>query len=153
MRLTWKDGLATVFIGLAVVLFAVWSAGASIAGISGRGLVVAIFLLGIAGCYTAQSHFETVYGVNGTTRPPLAYVVLISAVGALATVAGIVAMIVGGDSAVTTLLLAMVVHVDSVDGSSSAASLRRPARRDGPLTGSDPGPGSARLIRRRWCPE
>ena len=108
MRLTWKDGLATVFIGLAVVLFAVWSADGTIAGISGRGLVVAIFLLGIAGCYTAQSHFETVYGVNGTTRPPLAYVVLVSAVGGLATVAGIVAMIVGGTAAVATLLLAMV---------------------------------------------
>jgi hypothetical protein len=108
MRLSWKDGLATVLVAVAVVAFAVWSAGASIAGISGRGLVVAIFLLGIAGCYTAQSHFETVYGANGTTRPPVAYVVLVSAVGALATVAGVVALIVGGGLAVTTLLLAMI---------------------------------------------
>ena len=109
MRLTWKDGLATVFVGLAVVLFVVWSAGAAVSGISGRGLVVAILLLGIAGCYTARSQFETFYGVNGTTRPPLAYVVLVSVVGALATVAGIVAVIGGGTVAVTTLLLAMVV--------------------------------------------
>ena len=109
MRLTWKDGLATVFVGLAVVLFVVWSAGAAVSGISGRGLVVAILLLGIAGCYTARSQFETFYGVNGTTRAPLAYVVLVSVVGALATVAGIVAVIGGGTVAVTTLLLAMVV--------------------------------------------
>ena len=109
MRLTWKDGLATVFVGLAVVLFVVWSAGAAVSGISGRGLVVAILLLGIAGCYTARSQFETFYGVNGTTLPPLAYVVLVSVVGALATVAGIVAVIGGGTVAVTTLLLAMVV--------------------------------------------
>jgi hypothetical protein len=109
MRLTWKDGLATVLLAVAVVVFAVWSAGSSIAGVSGRGLVVTIFLLGIAGCYTAQSHFETVYGANGTTRPPLAYVVLISALGAVATVAGVVALIVGGGLAVTTLLLAMIV--------------------------------------------
>lgn len=109
MRLSWKDGLATVLVAVAVVVFAVWSAGASIAGISGRGLVGAIFILGIAGCYTAQSQFETVYGANGTTRPPLAYVVLISVLGALATVAGIVALIVGGGLAVTTLLLAMIV--------------------------------------------
>jgi hypothetical protein len=109
MHLTWKDGLATVFVGLAVVLFVVWSAGAAVSGISGRGLVVAILLLGIAGCYTARSQFETFYGVNGTTRPPLAYVVLVSVVGALATVAGIVAVIGGGTVAVTTLLLAMVV--------------------------------------------
>jgi hypothetical protein len=109
MRLTWKDGLATVFVGLAVVLFVVWSAGAAVSGISGRGLVVAILLLGIAGCYTARSQFETFYGVNGTTRATLAYVVLVSVVGALATVAGIVAVIGGGTVAVTTLLLAMVV--------------------------------------------
>jgi len=109
MRLTWKDGLATVFVGLAVVLFVVWSAGAAVSGISGRGLVVAILLLGIAGCYTARSQFETFYGVNGTTRAPLAYVVLVSVVGALATVAGIVAVIGGGTVAVTTLWLAMVV--------------------------------------------
>jgi len=107
-RLTWKDGLATVFLAVAVVVFSVWSAGASIAGISGRGLVVTIFLLGIAGCYTAQSQFETLYGANGTTRGPLAYVALISVLGALATVAGIVALIGGGGLAVTTLLLAMV---------------------------------------------
>ena len=109
MRLTWKDGLATVLVGAAVVVFAVWAAGGSVLGVSGRGLVVAIFLLGIAGCYTAQSHFETVYGINGTTRPPRAYVVLVSAVGALAMVAGIVSLIVGGGLAVTTLLLAMIV--------------------------------------------
>ena len=45
MRLTWKDGLATVLVGAAVVVFAVWAAGGSVLGVSGRGLVVAIFLL------------------------------------------------------------------------------------------------------------
>ena len=109
MRLTWKDGLATVLIALAVLVFVVWSADGAIAGISGRGLVVAMFLLGVAGCYSAQSQFEKVYGANGTPRPPMAYVVLISAVGALATVAGIVAMVVDGGLAVPILLLAMIV--------------------------------------------
>ena len=109
MRLTWKDGLATVLIVLAVLVFAVWSADGTVVGISGRGLVVAMFLLGVAGCYTAQSQFEKAYGVNGTRRPPMAYVVLISAVGAVATVAGIVAMVADGSLAVTVLLLAMIV--------------------------------------------
>jgi hypothetical protein len=109
MRLTWKDGLATVLIALAVVFFAVWSADGTIAGLTGRGLVMAIFVLGVAGCYTAQAHFETVYGVNGNSRPPMAYVVVVSVIGALATVAGVVAMIAVGSLAVTTLLLAMIV--------------------------------------------
>ena len=111
MRLSWKDGLATVLVAVALVFFAGWSAGATVAGISGRGLVLAVFLLGIAGCYTAQSHFETVYGVNGRIRPPMAYVVLVSAVGALATVAGIIALVAGGSLAVTTLVLAMIVWI------------------------------------------
>ena len=109
MRLSWKDGLATVLVAVALVFFAGWSAGATVAGISGRGLVLAVFLLGIAGCYTAQSQFGIVYGVTGTARPPLVYVVLVSMLGALATVVGIVALIVGGGLAVTTLLLAMIV--------------------------------------------
>jgi hypothetical protein len=148
-RLTWKDGLATVFIGLAVVLFAVWSAGAAVTGVSGRGLVVAIFLLGIGGFYTAQSHFETVYGVNGTTRPPLAYVVLIS-VGALATVAGVVAVIVGGTVAVTTLLLAMVVMwiLATIRHQRRASAGRVTERRRSVCAGDR----RRRRISRRWCP-
>jgi len=39
----------------------------------------------------------------------MAYVVLVSAVGALATVAGIIALVAGGSLAVTTLVLAMIV--------------------------------------------
>jgi hypothetical protein len=137
-----------------VVLFAVWSAGAAVTGISGRGLIVAIFLFGIGGCYTAQTHLETVYGVNGTTRPPLAYVVLVSAAGALATTAGIVAVIVGGTVAVTTLLLAMV----------SGGSWRRFGTNDEPPPAGPPrrategrrsvraGDRRCRTISRRWCP-
>jgi len=110
MRLTWKDGIATVFVGA--------GRGALRSLVRGRGGDRDLrprpdrgdFLLGIGGCYTAQSDFATVYGVNGTTRPPPACVVLVSAAGALAATAGIVAVIVGGTVAVTTLLLAMVVR-------------------------------------------
>jgi len=109
MRLTWKDGLATALVALAVLVFAAWSADGTIAGISGRGLVVAMFVLGVAGCYTAQSHFEKIYSRNGVPHTQISYVVLISAVGAVATVAGIVAMIGDGGLAVSILLVAMIV--------------------------------------------
>lgn len=108
MRLTLKDGLATIYVAAALACFAVWLADGAVAGVSGRALVGVIFVLGMAGCVTARSQMEAIYGVNGKIRPPMTYVVLVSAVGALALVAGIVAIVGGGTLAVTILVLAMI---------------------------------------------
>jgi hypothetical protein len=109
MSLSWRDGLATVFVGAAVVLYMLSQDGTTIAGLSGpRTLTVAIFGLGIGGCYTAKSHMEAVYGAGGGPRPPLLYVVVVSAMGGVALVAGIVATTGGGDAALATLTAAMV---------------------------------------------
>jgi hypothetical protein len=109
MSLTWKDGLATVFVGAAAVLYLLWAGGTTVMGLSGpRALSVAIFGLGIGGCYTARSHMETVYGVGGRPRTPLYYVVLSSVLGGVTLVAGIAALASGGDAALATLTGAMV---------------------------------------------
>lgn len=109
MRLTWKDGLATVFVGAAVVLYVQWVGGTTVAGLSGpRPLGIEIFGLGIGGCFTAKSHMEAVYGVGGRPSPPLPYVVLASLLGGVTLVAGIVALVGGGDTAPATLTGAMV---------------------------------------------
>lgn len=48
MRLTWKDGLATVFVGAAVLLYLLSPSDIWLFGLSGsRGLAVAIFALGV----------------------------------------------------------------------------------------------------------
>ena len=50
MRLTWKDGLATVFVGAAVLLYLLSPSDIWLFGLSGsRGLAVAIFALGVGG--------------------------------------------------------------------------------------------------------
>jgi len=109
MSLTWKDGLATVFVSAAAVLYLLWAGGTTVSGLSGsRALTVAIFGLGVGGCYTAKSHMEAVYGVGGRARPPLYYVVLVSVLGGVALVAGIVAFVSGGDAALATLAGTMV---------------------------------------------
>jgi hypothetical protein len=51
---------------------------------------------------------ETVYGVGARPRPPLYYVVLVSVLGGVTLVAGIVAFASGGDTALATLTGAMV---------------------------------------------
>jgi hypothetical protein len=109
MSLTWKDGLATAFVSAAAVLYLLWLGGTTVSGLTGpRALTVAIFGLGIGGCYTAKSHMETVYGVGSRSRPPLYYVVLASVLGGVTLIAGIVALASGGDAALTTLTGAMV---------------------------------------------
>jgi hypothetical protein len=109
MSLTWKDGLATLFVGVAAMLYLLWAGGTTVSGLSGpRALTVAIFGLGVGGCYTAKSHMETVYGVGSRPRPPLYYVVLASVLGGVMLVAGIVALASGGDAALATLTGTMV---------------------------------------------
>jgi uncharacterized protein GlcG (DUF336 family) len=105
--------LATVFVGLAVALYASWLAGTEILGLSStRAFTVAILVLGMAGCYTARSYFESIYGANGRNRAPLPYTVLVSVLGGVALVAAVVALIggagVGGGSALTVLVLSMI---------------------------------------------
>jgi hypothetical protein len=92
------------------VLYLLWAGGTTVSGLFGpRALTVAIFGLGIAGCYTAKSHMETVHGVGSRPRPRLYYVVLASVLGGVTLVAGIVALASGGDAALATLTGAMVV--------------------------------------------
>ena len=108
MTLTWRDGLATVFVGAATALYLLWAAG-TVSGMSAaRTVSIAVFALGIAGCYTAKSQMANVYGVAGRPRPPLYYVVLVSALGAVTLVAGIVAVVTGGYAALATLTWATV---------------------------------------------
>lgn len=110
MSLTWKDGLATAFVGAAVLLYLLSLGDGTVAGLSGpRALAVAIFALGVGGCYTAKSHMEDVYGVGDRPRPPLLYVVLVSALGGVLLVSGIVAFVGGSAAALATLTGAMVV--------------------------------------------
>jgi hypothetical protein len=109
MSLTWKDALATVFVGAAVVLYVLFLGGTTIAGLSGpRALGVAIFALGVGACYTAKSQMQDVYGVGARPRPPLLYVVLASVLGAAMLVAGVIAIVTGSTVALATLTVAMV---------------------------------------------
>ena len=45
MRLTWRDGLATLLVAAAAVLYALWAGGALIPGVSTRWMTVIAFAL------------------------------------------------------------------------------------------------------------
>jgi hypothetical protein len=102
MRLTWRDGLATLFVAGAAVLYALWLAPST------RVLGAVVFTLGFAGCMSDQAEMAGVYGAEGRRRAPMAYVVVASLVGAVALVAGIVTLVGASETALGVLVAAIV---------------------------------------------
>lgn len=77
MRLTARDGIATLFVAAAAVVFILWTTGAAMAGLSTRVITVVVFALGWFACIADQRAMAAVYGANGGRRSaPLGYVVL-----------------------------------------------------------------------------
>ena len=108
MRLTVRDGLATLFVAAAEVVYLLWVTGAAMTGWSVRVTAAVVFTLGFAACLTDQKQMAVVYGATGEGhRPPPAYVVLASVVGALALVAGVIAVVTGSAAMLATLAASM----------------------------------------------
>lgn len=109
MRLTARDGIATLFVVAAAVMFALWGTGAAMAGMSVRVMTLVVFALGFAACLTDQRQMGVVYGAGKRSKAaPLNYVLASSAIGGLALVAGIIAMVTGSAVMLATLLAAVV---------------------------------------------
>ena len=109
MRLSWRDGLATVLVAAAAGLYALWAAGAGLAGVSVRWMTVIAFALGMAACTANQRELGEVYGpAQGARRPPGAYVTLATALGIVMLVAGIVAFVMASQTMLAALVAPMV---------------------------------------------
>jgi FtsH-binding integral membrane protein len=107
MRLTWRDGLATLFVAAAVVVYGLWVTGTAMSQVSVRVIAAVVFGLGWAGCVSNQREMAVVYGADrDRRRPPVAYVVLASAVGAVALVAAIIALVAASEAILVTLVAA-----------------------------------------------
>jgi hypothetical protein len=108
MHLTVRDALATVFVAAAAAVYLPWLAGAAMTGWSARAIATVVFALGFAACVTDQKQMGVVYGAGRDgPRSPVSYVVLASAMGALALVAGVIALVTG--SSVMLAILAAAV--------------------------------------------
>jgi hypothetical protein len=108
MRLTIRDGLATVFVAAAVAVYVLWVTGAALTGWSVRVTAAVVFALGWAACITDQKQLAVVYGATREgPRPSAAYVVLVSAMGAVALVAGVIALVTGSAALLAMLAASM----------------------------------------------
>jgi hypothetical protein len=103
MRLTWRDGLATVFVFVAVLLYVSWLAGMEVLGTSSAHIVGGVVLgLGLAASVTA-----VVYGVGaGLFRASKVYLALASMIGLAAFVAGVIALVSGNEMMLGALVFA-----------------------------------------------
>lgn len=109
MRLTWRDGLATLLVAAAAVLYALWATGTAMAGVSTRWMTVIAFALGMAACTANQRELGTVYGATpGVPRPPGSYIALSTALGIVMLAAGILAFVLASEVMLATLAAAMV---------------------------------------------
>lgn len=108
MRLTIKDGLATVFVAAAAAIYVPWVTGAALTGWSVRVAAAVVFALGWAACMTGQRQMAVVYGATREgPRPPAAYVVLVSTIGAVALASGVIALVTGSAALLATLAASM----------------------------------------------
>jgi hypothetical protein len=108
MHLTRRDGIATLFVAGAVALYAVWLTGTAAQNMSTRALGAVVFGLGWAACISNTSEMAVVYGVGPHRRPPIAYVVIASLIGAAALAVGVFTLTGGNEATLASLVAAIV---------------------------------------------
>ena len=109
MRLTWRDGLATLLVAAAAVLYALWAAGALMPGVSTRWMTVIAFALGAAACTANQRELGEVYGATREgPRPSGLYVALATGLGIVILTAAILAFVLASEALLATLVAAMI---------------------------------------------
>ena len=108
MHLTWRDGLATLLVAVAAMLYALWAADAIMPGVSTRWMTVIAFAFGMAACTANQRELGEVYGpTRGGARPSGLYIALATALGIVMLVAGILAFVLASETMLATLVAAM----------------------------------------------
>jgi hypothetical protein len=102
MRLSWRDGLATVFVAIGAGLYVLWLAGIEVAG--PRLLAGIVLGLGLAASVTA-----VVYGVGaGLLRASKVYLAIASVLGLVALVAGVMAVVAVNEPMLAALVISTV---------------------------------------------
>ena len=108
MRPMVRDGVETLFV-LAAAVYAVWAAGSALTGMSTRTIAIIVLALGWVGCTANQREMTVVFGLDrNRVRPPMTYIVIATALGLVALLAGIWAIAAASEPMLLTLLAAMV---------------------------------------------
>ena len=101
--------MATLFVAVALVMFALWRSDTALTEMSTRAMAVMVFALGWLGCTSAAKRVSSVYTAGAEDRPPMPYMVLASLLGLMALVAGVWAIVAASETMLAVLVGAMVV--------------------------------------------
>jgi len=105
MRMTWRDGLASVFVLAAVLVYGLWLAGVGVFDLGARGIGAVVLGLGFAASVTA-----VVYGVGaGLLQAHKGYLAAASLFGLIACVAGVVTLLNASEPMLAVLVGATVI--------------------------------------------
>lgn len=103
MRLSWRDGLATLFVSVGTLLYGLWLG--DVVSVGPRFVTVVVLALGLAASVTA-----VVYGVGaGLLHASKVYLVAASLIGLAATVAGVWALVAESEAMLAILVATTVV--------------------------------------------
>jgi hypothetical protein len=95
-------------VAAAAAVYVPWLTGAAMTGWSARVIAAVVSGLGFAACLTDQTQMAVVYGAtHECPRPPMAYGMLVSALGALALVSGAIALVTGNAVMLAALAASM----------------------------------------------
>ena len=101
MRLTWRDGIATVLVAAGVAFFLFWLAGWTPDSVSAATVAAALLVLGVAASLSA-----VVPGFEELRHAPIAYLAVTSALRIVALSAGVLAVLDGETVMVGVLTVA-----------------------------------------------
>jgi hypothetical protein len=103
--MTWRDGLATVFVLVAVGIYGVWLADVDVFGLGVRGIGAIVLALGLA-----ASVIAVVYGVGaGLLHARKSYLAAASVIGLVACGAGVATLLDASESMLVALVGTTVV--------------------------------------------
>ena len=108
MRLSWRDGVATLAVAIATVGYLLWVTDTAFTSWSARAVAIGVLVLGAAGAASAAERFATDVGAEGHDRGPMTYVIWVGLLGALALVSGVIAIIMSSTAWLGILVLSLV---------------------------------------------
>ena len=109
MRLTWKDGSATLLVAAAATVYVLWATGTAMASTSTTVIAAVVFGLGWAACFTDQREMQLVFGADQRRpRPGIGYLMVTPAIGVMTLGAGIAALVTASHAALIILLAGMI---------------------------------------------
>lgn len=108
MRLTWRDGVATLAVALATAGYLLWVTDTAFTSTSTRVVALGVLALGVVSCTVASDQMGDMYGASDHDRAPTWFLVSASIAGVLALGAGLVAIIAASEPMLGVLLAATV---------------------------------------------